>query len=124
MDHGIIVAAKLCNLISLPDSELDREPQHAGKAGVGSKIYDLLRGKIDHGHIIVFGGAPQNPISIANLFVICLNENSRHIVASITSSIKQNTKHGPKINNTKRESIKGFPKGSNSYGDGALILGN
>ena len=44
MDHGIIVAAKLCNLISLPESEMDREPQHAGKAGVGSTIYDLLRG--------------------------------------------------------------------------------
>ena len=44
---------------------------------------------IDHGHIIVFGGAPQNPISIANFIVICLIENSRHIVASITSSIKK-----------------------------------
>jgi hypothetical protein len=103
---------------------MDREPQHAGKAGVCSTDYDLLRGNIDHGHIIVFGGAAQNPISLANFIVICLIENSRHIVASITSSIKQNTKHGPKINNTKRESIKGFPKGSNSYGDGALILGN
>lgn len=68
MDHGIIVAAKLCNLISLPDSEMDREPQHAGKAGVGSTSYDLLRGNIDHGHIIVFDGAPQNPISIANFY--------------------------------------------------------
>lgn len=33
IDQGTIVAAKLCNLISLPDSEMDREPQHAGKAG-------------------------------------------------------------------------------------------
>jgi len=59
IDQGIIVAAKLCNLISLPDSEMDREPQHAGKAGAGSTIYDLLRGKIDHGPIIVYGGMPQ-----------------------------------------------------------------
>jgi hypothetical protein len=36
MDHGIIVVAKLCNLISLPYSEMDREPQHVGKAGVGA----------------------------------------------------------------------------------------
>jgi len=33
MDQDILVAAKLCNLISLPDSEMDRETQHAGKAG-------------------------------------------------------------------------------------------
>jgi len=59
IDPGIIVAAKLCNLISLPDSQLDREPQHAGKAGAGSTIYDLLRGNIDHGPIIVFGGTAQ-----------------------------------------------------------------
>jgi hypothetical protein len=71
----------------------------------------------------VLGGTDLNPLTIGKIIVICLIENSRHIVASITSSIKQNTKHGPKINNTKRESIKGFPKGSNSYGDGAPILG-
>jgi hypothetical protein len=63
IDQGIIVAAKLCNLISLPDSEMDREPQHAGKAGAGSTIYDLLRGKIDHGPIIVYGGMPQTQLA-------------------------------------------------------------
>jgi hypothetical protein len=54
MEQGIIVAMKLCKLISSPDSEMDRGPQHAGKAGVGSKIYDLLQGKIDQGHIILY----------------------------------------------------------------------
>ena len=124
LDHGTIVATRLCNLISLPDAEMDRGPQHAGKVGAGSKIYSLLRGKIDHGHIIELGRAPQNPFSIAKYLVICLIGNSRHIVATKTPSIKQNTKLGPKIDNTKRESIKGFPKGSNSYGDGVPILGN
>jgi hypothetical protein len=38
MEQGTIVAMKLCKLISSPDSEMDRGPQHAGKAGVGSKI--------------------------------------------------------------------------------------
>jgi len=124
MEPGTIVARKLCKLISSPDSEMDREPQHAGKAGAGSQIYDLLQGKIDQGHIILYNGAPQNPLSIAIIIAMGLIENSKLILATITSSIQQDTIHGPKINNTNRESIKGFPKGSNSYGDGALILGN
>jgi hypothetical protein len=55
---------------------------------------------------------------------MCLIKNSKLIIATITSSIQQDTIHGPKIDNTNRESIKGFPKGSDSYGDGPLILGN
>jgi hypothetical protein len=64
MDHGIIVAAKLCNLISLPDSEMDREPQHAGKAGVGSTIYDLLRGKIDQWSYHCVRWAPKTQLAM------------------------------------------------------------
>jgi hypothetical protein len=110
MEQGIIVAMKLCKLISSPDSEMDRGPQHAGKAGVGSKIYDLLQGKIDQGHIILYNGAPQNPLSIAIIIVMCLIKNSKLIIATITFSIQQDTIHGPKIVNTNRESMKGFPK--------------
>jgi group II intron reverse transcriptase/maturase len=121
MDQDTSVATKLSKLFSLPDSEMDRGPQHAEKAGAGSSTYELLRSKIDQGLIIVFGGAPQNPLSIANIIVMCLNENSRHIVATNTPKCK--TKHRPKIDSTNRESIKGFPKGGDSYGDGAPILG-
>jgi hypothetical protein len=103
---------------------MDRGPQHAGKAGVGYPIYGLLRGKIDQGSTILFDGTPQNPLSFAIIIVMCITENITHIVATITSSIYQNTKHGPTIDRTNRESIKGFPKGSSSYGNGALILGN
>jgi Reverse transcriptase (RNA-dependent DNA polymerase) len=69
-------------------------------------------------------GRPQNPFSIAIIIVMCLIKNSKLIIATITSSIQQDTIHGPKFDNTNRESIKGFPKGSDPYGDGALILGN
>jgi hypothetical protein len=53
------VATKLSKLFSLPDSEMDRGPKHAEKAGAGSSIYELLRSKIDQGQIIVSGGAPK-----------------------------------------------------------------
>jgi group II intron reverse transcriptase/maturase len=135
MDQDTSVATKLSKLFSLPDSEMDRGPQQAEKAGAGSSTYELQRSKNDQGQNIVFGGAGQNPISIANIIVMCLNWNSRHIVATITPFSK--TKHRPKIDSTNRESIKGFPKGgvgvgggvntfsssSSSYGDGVPILG-
>jgi hypothetical protein len=126
MDPDTSVAMKLSKLFSLPDSEIDRGPQHAEKAGAGSSIYELLRSKIDQGLIMMFGGAPQNPLSIANIIVMCLNENSIHIVATNTPNFKTKhykTKQRPKIDSTNRESMKGFPKGGNSYGDGAPILG-
>ena len=69
-------------------------------------------------------GRPQNPLSIAIIIVMCLIKNSKLIIATITFSIQQDTIHGPNIVNTNRESIKGSAKAANSYGDGALILGN
>lgn len=41
----------------------------------------------------------------------------------ITSCIITNAEHIPKVTNTNRESIKGSPKDSNVYGDGAPIVG-
>ena len=121
-DQSIIVATTLCKSICLPDSEIDRGPQHADKAIDGLLDYELSQDKIDHGSIIRFGGTPQNPRSIAILLAKRLTENIRHFVAANTPSIK-NTEPEPKIDNTDKESIKGFPKGSNPYGDGAPILG-
>jgi len=42
----------------------------------------------------------------------------------ITSCIITNAEHIPKVVNTNRESIKGSPKDSNVYGDGAPIVGD
>ena len=124
MDYGTLVAARLSKSTSLSDSEMDRGVQHAGKAEDGQPVYDLLRDNIGHGSTIVFDGTPQNPLSIATIIIIFLTENIRNIAAIITSRISKYTKHEPKTNNTNGESIKGFPKGSNSYGNGAPILGN
>ena len=124
MDYGTLVAAKLSKSTSLSDPEMGRGVQHAGKAEVGLVVYGLLRDKIGHGSTIVFGGTPQNPLSIAIIIIIFLTGNIRNIAAIITSRIFNYTKHEPKTNNTNGESIKGFPKGSNSYGNGVLILGN
>ena len=122
-EHDTIVATKLCNLINLPDAEMARGLQHVGKVGDGPLVYELLRGIIDQGHSIEFGGAPQNPFSIAIFNAICLIENIRYIVAVVTPGNNQLTKPGPKIDETERESIKGLPKGSNFYGDGVPIVG-
>lgn len=115
---------KLCKLFSLPDSEMDREPQHAENAEAGKLTYALLQSKIDHDSIIVFGGTPQNPLSFAILIVMLLTKNISNIIATNTPQYYKNTKHESKIDSTDKESIKGFPKGSNPYGDGVPILGN
>lgn len=127
LDYAILVATTLSKPTNLSESEMDRGVQHVGKAGikVNNLLHSDLRGKVDHGQNILFSGTPQNPFSIANLIIMQLNENVNCIVVIITQYlIKKYKEQWPKIKKSSEESIKGFPKGINSYGNGVLIVGN
>jgi len=127
IDYAILVATTLSKSTNLSDSEMDRGVKHVGKAGikVNNLLHSDLRDKVDHGHNILFSGTPQTPFSIANLIIMQLNGNVNCIVVIITLYlIKKYKEQCPKFNKSIEESIKGFPKGSNSYGNGALIVGN
>jgi len=116
---GTTIAMKLCNSIDLPKSEIDRGPQHVDKAKYETIVLGNYARKSRYGLFTIFSGALQNSFRIANIISIALNENVSTIIAEIT----QNKEYGPKTKITTRESIMGFPKGSNSYGNGVLILG-
>ena len=90
MDQDTSVATKLSKLFSLPDSVMDREPQHAEKVGAWSSTYDLCEVRLIKILSLCLVG-PKNPLSIANIIVMCLNENSRHIVATNTPKYKTQT---------------------------------
>lgn len=119
LDSDTKVTTRLCNLIDLPDSEIDRGQKHVGKAVDGVNLIVLLRGKIDYDVYIMTSGAPQNPVSHANNTIFEESGNSCSNVVIVSQFICQ----ASKVDNTRKESTMGSPKGSNSYGDGGLILG-
>jgi len=121
--QSTLVTAILSNSISLPkkSSEKDRGPQHAVKVDNGvNNSNDYLQENVYQGFNIMFSGVPQNPFTNANLIVFVVSENNKTNAVTITHK----NKHKPTVYNTDRESIMGWPKGSNSYGYGALILAN
>ena len=124
INYAILVTTTLGKLINLSDSEMDRGVQHVGKADNGGRLYSNPRSKDDHGLIILFSGTLQNPFSYAILIIMSANRNVAYIVVIITQYPLGYKKHRPKIIKSRGELIQGFPKGSNSYGNGALILGN
>lgn len=112
---------------SLPNSEMDRGPEHAENAlNEGSK--DLYDERLDNIFTIrpnSVDGAYENPIGIYdNTNYIDPTESGQSSIgaSSITSDLQNHKNTGSnKITNLK-ESTAGFPKGSNSYGDGVPIL--
>src|SRR5205085_5615586 len=101
---------KLCNSIDLPNSEIDRGPQHVDKAKKGIFILRNFARKFRYGLFTILSGAPQISFRIANIISIVINKNVSTIIAEIT----QNNKYRPNTKITTRESIMGFHKGSNS----------
>jgi hypothetical protein len=80
---------------------MNRGVQHVGKAGNGGKLYSDLRGRDDHGSIILFSGTPQNPSSYASLIIMSTNENVADIVVIITQYFPKYNEQGPKIIKTR-----------------------
>jgi group II intron reverse transcriptase/maturase len=119
VDHNTKVTTILCNPTDLPESEIDREQEHVGKVVERVSPVRLLQGKIDYDENILTSGAPQNPISHANFTIFEKSGNSSSNVVFVSQIICQ----ASKVNSTRKESTVGLPKGSNSYGDGGLILG-
>jgi len=120
VDQDTKVTTILCNPTDLPNSEIDRGQEHVGKAVDGVRPQDLLRGKIDYDHTIMTSGAPHNPISHANNTIFEESGDSCSSVVIVSHFKCQESK----VDNTRRESTVGSPKGSNPYGDGGLILGS
>jgi hypothetical protein len=115
------VTTRLCNPINLPNSEIDRGQEHVGKAVDGSRPMELLLpGKIDYDSTFMTSGAPQNPFSHAIITTLTESGNSCVSVVVVSQLKCQESKD----NNTRKELTTGSPKGSNSYGDGGLILGS
>lgn len=118
------ITTKFGKPIDLPDSEMDREQQHVNKVLDGAKPYELVRGNYDYDESFMTSGAPQNPISHANFTMFEKSgNNSSKVVAVTQGAISTTGCHSSKVNYTSRESTKGLPKWSNSYGDGDSILG-
>jgi retron-type reverse transcriptase len=103
---------------------MDREQEHVGKVVVRVTPMDLLQGKIDYDLSILTSGAPQNPVSHANNTIFEEYENSCSNVVIVSQFPYGSKSQGSKVDNTRKESTMGSPKGSNSYGDGGLILGS
>lgn len=124
VDQGTRVTTKLCNPSDLPNSEMDKEQEHVGKVVVRVTPMVLLQGKIDYDLFILTSGAPQNPVSHANNIIFEEYENSCSNVVIISQLPYGRKSQGSKVDNTRKESTMGSPKGSNSYGDGGPILGS
>jgi nicotine oxidoreductase len=114
----------LCKPINLSDSEIDRGVEHVDKACNGEISLRNMRGNHNYGLIIMFCGMFQNPYSIAILIIMLTIGNVEGIVVVITQYSEEYLEQRPKVIKPERESIKGFPNGSNSYGDGVSIVDN
>jgi hypothetical protein len=118
-----------CKLGDLPDVEITREQEHVTKAIDGERkiLYDLSQSTVLHDSSIYACGASENPIVPNNNDIIMSlssdqSDNEATIITLQSQTIKQST--GSKKYIAHEESTTGFPKGSNSYGDGVPILVN
>jgi hypothetical protein len=125
--NGILAVAKPCKLSDLPKFEKTRGPEHVTKAidRERTKLYDLLPSTFLHDSSPYACGALDNPIVKNNNDIIMSLSSDQSvdeatIITLQSQTIKQST--GSKKYNAHKESTTGFPKGSNSYGDGVPIL--
>jgi hypothetical protein len=125
--NGILAVAKPCKLSDLPKFEKTRGPEHVTKAidRERTKLYDLLPSTFLHDSTHYACGAFDNPIVKNNNDIIMSLSSDQSvdeatIITLQSQTIKQST--GSTKYNAHKESTTGFPKGSNSYGDGVPIL--
>nr|YP_010183833.1 hypothetical protein LI437_mgp36 [Coccidioides posadasii]QVG61956.1 hypothetical protein [Coccidioides posadasii] len=70
-------------------------------------------------------GGQLNPLELLCVLVLTLtNSDQRFVKGSVNKQNQQEESRTPKINIIYQESITRLPKGSNSYGNGGLILGH
>ena len=125
---GTMVVAIPYKLNDLPDAEMDRGPEHVIKAMNESweMIYDSLQSTVLHDSPnYCLWGNYENPFGPNNtdIIVSSLSDQSKDGATTITlrpSQVKRST--GSKKYLAYKVSTTGFPKESNSYGNGALIL--
>jgi len=122
------IDAIFCKSRNLPNVEMTRGPEHVTKVETGpsNEDYDSPRDKSLMVLPLSAGGAYVNP------FVCCTNTNitepresvqSSRGASSVTPPSQMSISAEPKRDIRHEESTTGFPKGSNSYGDGVSIVG-
>ena len=127
--RGTMDVAIPCKLSDLPDVEITRGPEHVTKAINGEReiLYDLLPSTVLHDSSIYTRGGYENPIVPNNIDIIMSlpsghSDNEATTITLQSKTIDQSIESKKYI--AEKESTTGFPKGSNSYGDGAPILSN
>jgi group II intron reverse transcriptase/maturase len=125
--NGILAVALPCKLSDLPDVTKTRGPEHVTNVMDWDRgtLYDPLLNTVLHDPSIYACGALDNPFSSINTDIIISSTSGQSgdeatIITLRSHTIKTST--GSKKYVAYKESTTGFPKGSNSYGDGALIL--
>ena len=125
--NGIMAVALPCKLSDLPDVTKTRGPEHVTNVMDWDRwtLYDPLLNTVLQDPSIYACGALDNPFSPINTDIIISSTSGQSgdeatIITLRSHTIKTST--GSKKYVAYKESTTGFPKGSNSYGDGALIL--
>ena len=113
-----------CKSCSLPEGEILKGPEHATKAIPGQIAYDELQDKFDKVTADV-SEAELNLLRQYFAFILGLTEKGQSSVKGIfNTQIQQDESITPKSNINYQESTTRLPKGSNSYGNGGIILDN
>lgn len=112
-----------CKSYSLPKEEISEGTEHAIKARNERNVYNFLRDKF----ITVNNFASKAQDNLVEQFfvhVLLLIISGQSIIKGINNMHnQQDDSNAPKININYQKSTTRLPKGSNSYGDGGLILG-
>lgn len=111
-----------CKSCSLPQGEILEGPEHATNAVPGLIAYNEPLDKLIMVNHSASGGQ-LNPLELV-LVLTLTNSDHRFVKGSVNKQNQQEEGRIPKISITYQESITRLPKGSNSYGNGGLILGH
>ena len=120
IETGIVpIYRKSC---SLPEGEIPKGPEHATKAIPGQYAYDELPDKFDK----VTADASEAELNLLRQYfahILGLTKEGQSFVKGILNTqIQQDESITPKPNISYQESTTRLPKGSNSYGNGGIIL--
>jgi hypothetical protein len=121
----ILNTSNLDNPTSLPDSEIDRGPEHASKVKAGPQIYYPLQGKFEMMKPICTSGEQENSLEQISVQILKLINSGQRFIKEVfkTQTQQEHLSTSSKSNPNYQESTTGLPKGSNFYGDGVPILG-
>lgn len=128
--HTLWFSTKSSKSTNLPVAEMARGPQHVSEAKNGRKSMNLRKIMLSMEYPLVTSGAPWYPYDIVILNLKRMSEWSSLLVSKFTLYISHKVDMAvhrvtsPKVNNTIKESIMGFPTSSNTHGNGAPVLDN